>query len=166
MTTAEAARRLGTHPGNIRGYITAGRLPAKRVDTPRGAVWDIDESDLLVLHRRKYARGTQKRNSQPVLHVSSTRMAGNDSPEDRSYNAGRLYALPDRLLKRYHSLLDKRFDTGLSQSEEKELMVLSVQLGEADMMTPLEQRNSVAAASEHERRMAILDRVMELLTTF
>jgi hypothetical protein len=87
-------------------------------------------------------------------------------PNDPSSDSRAPYSLPDELLHRYHSLLDRRFDTGLSETEENELAALSAQLDEADMATPLEQINAEAATEDHVRRMEILNHVIGLLGSF
>jgi hypothetical protein len=76
------------------------------------------------------------------------------------------YRLPNDLLRRYHLLLDKRFEGGLSNAEEQQLAAVSAQLDEADLSTPLEQMNADAATRDHNRRMDLLDHVIELLSSF
>ncbi len=73
------------------------------------------------------------------------------------------YELPSELLTAYHRLLDKKFMTGLTADEEKELALLDNRLDEADISTSLEQSIRTKAHKEHQQRMVVLNDILAKL---
>lgn len=64
LTTTQAAKRLGVTQARIRHLIHAQQVPgapqrlpgARRIDTPRGPVWEITESAIEAFQRRPEGR--------------------------------------------------------------------------------------------------------------
>jgi hypothetical protein len=53
LSVKETATRLGANEGSVRAWCIAGRFPnASRLDTPRGPVWQIPETDLTGFENR------------------------------------------------------------------------------------------------------------------
>ncbi len=73
------------------------------------------------------------------------------------------YELPAHLLEAYHSLLDKKFSTGLTPEEEVELSELDQQLDEAEAAQPLIQSMQKRSAAQDENWMQRFEEVMAKL---
>lgn len=73
------------------------------------------------------------------------------------------YELPEHLLSAYHRLLDKKFSSGLTASEEAELEKLDKQLDEAELATPLVQSIITKSTHRHKRWMRTLNEVITKL---
>ena len=74
--------------------------------------------------------------------------------------------LPAALLDKYHEMLDRKFTSGLSPDEVVELEHVQEQLDLADLATPLEQEMRRKTQIEHERRLEVLNGIMDQLQTF
>ena len=73
------------------------------------------------------------------------------------------YELPTHLLEVYHSLLDKKFSTGLTPEEDVELSELDQQLDEAEAAQPLIQTMHRRATTRDENWMQRFEEVMTKL---
>jgi len=73
------------------------------------------------------------------------------------------YELPDDLLETYHSLLNKKFSSGLTPEEESELARLDQQLDEAELTTPLVQSIMTKSRNQHEKWIRTLNEVITKL---
>ena len=71
-----------------------------------------------------------------------------------------VYELPVHLLEAYHSLLDKKFSTGLTPEEEIELSRLDQHLDDAEVTQPLIQSMGMHVNSEDQKWMWTLEEVI------
>ena len=73
------------------------------------------------------------------------------------------YEPPMHVLEAYHSLLDKKFSTGLRKEEEITLSKLDQQLDEAETAQPLIQSMQRRSAARDENWMQRFDQVIAKL---
>lgn len=73
------------------------------------------------------------------------------------------YELPADLLAAYHTLLDKKFSSGLTPPEENELTQLSQQLDDVEAAQPLVQSIWSRAAAQDKKWMQTLEEVITKL---
>jgi excisionase family DNA binding protein len=55
MTTTEAARSMGVSDRRVRQLIDLGTIKAVRIETPRGAYWEISPEDVEAARTRPTA---------------------------------------------------------------------------------------------------------------
>ena len=117
------------------------------------AVWDANET-VLIEHEGMAVAAVVPMEEYRQLHPEKpTSLPKETIP----------YELPSKLLTAYHRLLDKKFTTGLTTDEEKELVQLDNRLNEADMATPLEQSIRTKARKENHHRMVVLNDILAKL---
>jgi hypothetical protein len=99
--------------------------------------------------------------SKPVPHPEA--QSEEEKAETTAVLSTLSYELPDDLLEAYHSLLNKKFSSGLTPEEEAELARLDQQLDEAELTTPLVQSIMTKSRYQHEKWMRTLNEVITKL---
>ena len=132
--------------------ISLGALPSD-VEQMLRTVWDAKET-VLIKHRGTTVAAVVPMEEYRQFHSEKTTY----SPKEAIP-----YELPSELLTAYHRLLDKKFTTGLTAYEEKELAQIDNRLDEANMATPLEQSIRTKARKGHQQRMAVLNDILAKL---
>jgi hypothetical protein len=75
-----------------------------------------------------------------------------------------LYGLPQDLLSRYHVLVERKHEVGLTVDESVEFERLSEELDEADWNSPAEHRLRAIDENRHVEQLATLDSIIDQLT--
>jgi prevent-host-death family protein len=140
------------------------QLPRK-VERLLSAAWEGRESVVLERNGEPVAAVVPMADYRRLHPASATAPDGKRQAKKKTESCALTlaYELPADLLAAYHRLLDKKFSEGLTPDEETELARVDRELGEADMATPLEQSIDARARREHERRMTILNDIIEQL---
>jgi len=143
--------------------ISLGALPSDAEQMLR-TVWDANET-VLIEHEGMAVAAVVPMEEYRRLHPEKPTPLPKEAkiPPASLCQRGEIYELPSELLTAYHRLLDKKFTTGLTSDEERELFQLDNQLDEADMATPLEQSIRTKARKEHQQRMAVLNDILAKL---
>jgi hypothetical protein len=67
------------------------------------------------------------------------------------------------ILEEYHALLDKKFTVGLTEAENRHLTLLADEIGSLDMADPITHSADISTQASHDRKIAALDQVIQLL---
>lgn len=67
------------------------------------------------------------------------------------------------VLREYHTLLDKKFTAGLTEAENRYLTLLAGEIDALDMTDPITRSADASAQANHDRKIAALDQVIQLL---
>lgn len=125
--------------------ISLDELP-RHIQNLLRSTWEGDES--LVLEE----------NGEPVavLVPGEAYRKMNPAADDNPF----AYQLPTDLLDAYHSLLDKKFFTGLTPEEEVKLSALDQQLDEVEAKQPFIQSMQARMNAEDQEWMRTLEEVI------
>ncbi|MDE0555376.1 MAG: hypothetical protein OXI24_14230 [Candidatus Poribacteria bacterium] len=128
--------------------ISLDDLP-RQVENLLRATWEAHES-LVLKHNGKPVAAIVPMDEYRKLHPD----------EDENALA---YELPMQVLEAYHSLLDKKFSTGLTKEEEITLSKLDQQLDKAEAAQPLIQSMQRRSAARDKNWMQRFDEVIAKL---
>ena len=124
--------------------ISLDNLP-RQVENLLRATWEGHESLVLEQDGKPVAA---------IIPMDEYRKLHPDGDENTAYE------LPVNLLEAYHSLLDKKFSTGLTPEEEIELSQLDQHLDDAEATQPLIQSMRMHVNSEDQKWMRTLEEVI------
>jgi hypothetical protein len=147
--------------------ILLDELPRK-VQGQLQAAWERHESVVIIFNDEAVAAVVPI--SEYKKHPSGTKEKGirykGRGRKQKSLTFARApaqYSLPADLLSAYHSLLSKKFISGLTPDEELSMERVGKELDEADLRTPLGQAIMQNAEEEHKRWMTTLSEVIAKL---